>query len=863
MVVRYIERYMQVYTVHGEIGILDPRSVYFAVQGVISSNELAPAMPHFPIDTGKDEAGKPWMETEVVIPRVVGAPLIDRMVMLISSADECFRNNAYRLDRAWEIMIHTKGSQVFSLEEFATKVFQQPSMSKITTAMLWCLYRSVIDDERILKDPDFHRVDPQFRLLSQEHYDDRMTVQKWVRHYQEFQASDTIASIIGESDSEKESRRSNPLYNFIRKAQIVVQKSRKIRSLTPAGQLGLSRVQSSPVGVLPPPETENPQHFDKDEIKILQYLIDWVLTRKIRDDTNSGSIGPAIIRATGLYDGLQFERSTGFLLLKESGVIMPWENRSKYYFNFPMPGLGVDPALDEMRKLANPPDLALKDSMKDLRKDWGDMPIFCIDSFDTETLDDGVSVEAIDDVSSWVHIHVANPSAFIDKDSAIAKYAARLSSTIYLDDGLYLMLESDKLRRHCSLAPGCPSITFSARMSFSGDILETKVTHGILNNIKRLTPETVNRYIYAKDSSSGKIPIITVGGEWPANTEEEDQILTDSEIKALVKLRELGSARRLKRNAILFLPDSPSPKVDPGKAHPSFGIHSLGQCIVGDPLITMQLSQYESVKRVGVEKNSTGLVSGLMILAGEVAAKWSAERGLPIAYSGTVGSFKVAREAFVHNVLLPAIKEHGCVPEQHFLHYISLLGHNVCSSIPLEHVSLNIPMYCKTTSPLRRWGDLFSHWQIDAAVRYEANNKLSLIGNTNDHFLPFSYSEAAEAIKEYDFNSRRCKILMLQSRLHWVAQWFHRAYYHEASLPKILTAYVTKLNVRKKNIALAVIKEVSIKCRLNHNAISHAEGGFEEGDYWEIEIDRVDIFYSKIYANPIRLLKKANIRPIQ
>ena len=864
MIIRYIKKILQVYTIQGEIRNLHPRSVYFAVQGVIPSNELGLAMPHFPIDMDRNEAGKPQVEAEIVIPRDVGFPLIDRMVKLTSSADECYRNNAYKLDHVWETIMHTQESQVFSLEEIATRVFQQPDMSTITTAMLWCLYRVMIQDERFLMDTLFHRLSPQFRLLSQEDYDDRLMVLEWIRDYQECQASDTIASIIGESNSEKDSRRSNALYGFIRKAQAVVGKGREIRSLMPSGQLGPSKVRSSPVGVLPPPDTEYCQDFNKDETKILRYLIDWVLTRKIQDNTNSASIGPATLRATGLYDGFQFDRVTGFLLLKELGVIMPWENRATYDQSFPMPGLGVDPALDEMQKLANPSDFVLKDSMRNLRKDWGDMPIFCIDSLGTEDVDDGISVEAVDDASSWVHIHVANPSAFIDKDSAIAKYAARLSSALYLSDRVYPMLESDRLRRHCSLAPGCPSITFSARMSFSGDILETKVAHGILHNVKRLTTETVNRHMYAEGSSSEKLPIITVGGEWPARMEEKDRILTDLEVKALFKLKELGSARHLKRNARISVDmQFPIPEVYLGKAHPPFGgVHSAGRRVVGDPLITMQLRPYETLKRETSVTKSHELVSDLMLLAGEVAAKWSAERGLPIAYYGSVGESKAAREAFESDVLQPAIKEHGGLTLQQLNQYRMLCGRNVPSSVPIAHSFLNLPMYCRITSPLRRWGDLFTHLQIDAAVRYEANEKLSLIGNTNDHFLPFSYTEASEAMKEYELNSLRHIAITFQTRRHWTAQWFYRAYYQEESLPKILTVYVTGVDVLSKAIFVqASIKDIGIRCHLLSTAISRAEGGFEEGDSWEVEIDRVDTYQNAIQANPVRLLERSRVRP--
>lgn len=853
----------QLYTIHGEVVLVNPRRVLFAVEGVVPPNELAQVKPHFPEEFVKNDPAKSQTENQLAVPREVGTPLINRMQQLTSLAGECYRQYTYRLDHIWEIMLRSEAAQRFSVEDVAKRIFQKSSMSTITAPMLWCLHGLMLSDERFLMDSRFHRVSPRYEILTQQHCDDRTMVREWVRDYQEYQASDTTASFDEKCDSQESSRRPNALYSFLRKAQTIVRKSREGRSLLPAGQLGTSNVQSA-VGISRPPVGEDSCPYDKDDIKILRCLSDWVMIRAIKNHTVSASIGPAILRATGMYEGLEFDRSTGLLMLKELGVITPWENRAAYQHDWPLPGLGVDPTLDKMQRMANQRDFVPEDSMKDLRKDWANLPVFCVDAPDTVDHDDGVSWEAADSATSWVHIHVANPSAFVNKDSVIAKYAARLSSALYLVERRFPMLETDTLRKHCSLTPGCPSITFSARMNLSGEILETKITHGILHNVRYLVPETIDRYVYDRGSIRAKLPTITVGGVLPTlKCRDNNQNLTDLEIETLVKLRELGSARRLKRNPrVRFGTDFYEPKVHLGEDHPPFGLtYDHNRHLVGDPIISMPIQPYNPERQPDLATSSEVFVGDLMLLAGEVAALWSAERGIPVAYTGTRGdpSLKTTREAFEEDIMQPAIKKYGFVPRQHLNQYIALSGHTATSPTPIEHLFLNLPVYCKATSPLRRYGDLFTHWQIDAAVRYEAEKSTSLTGNTEDHFLPFSRAEAAEALKELHMNTQHANTAKRRSKQHWIAQWFHRAYFLEKLLPIALTAYISRFDQAKSSEqVLGVIEELGITCVVNLNAASRAEGDLRESDSWEVKITGVDIYTASIYADPIRLVKRIN-----
>lgn len=684
-----------------------------------------------------------------------------------------------------------------------------------------------------------------------------------VRDYQEYQASDTTASFDNDLESDDLSPKPNALYAFIQKAQALVQENREIRDLDSTGQLGLSKVKDTTVKFLQATGIKSSPPFTNNDQRIIQCLSDWVLAKRIPDSTSTASIGPAILRASGIYEGLQLDRSTGFTLLKEMGVITPWEQRMIHAHEFPLPGHGLDSALDELQKSANPLDYKLKDSMEGLRKDWGDLPVFCIDAFSAVEIDDGVSWEAADEGSSWIHVHVANPSAFIDKDSTIAQYAAKLSRTLYLIERRYSMLESDTVRNHCSLAPGCPAITFSARINTDGDIVENKVTHGILHNIKYVTPETINKHLFPGLKLAEKPQMITVGGEWPAKAEHTDEPLTDFEQDILSKLREMGSARRLKRNpAIQFTASLPKPEVFLGKDHPPFGlVLDHARRIVGDPLIAMPIRPFDPRKDVASVQASEEFVSDMMLIAGEVAATWCAERGIPIVYTGTVvdPTLRSARDKFEDNVIRKAIAKDKSIPRPLANRFFELTGRTSSSAVPLEHLYLKLPAYSRATSPLRRYGDLFNHWQIDAAVRYEASTGTSLIGNTDDHFLPFSLAETEDMVKIHDMRTDRCNVLTTRSRQHWTTLWFYRAYYHgQAPVPRYLTAYILRVSTAA-GTSFGTIKEMGLSCIVRSSAVSRAENGLEEGDTWEIRIDNVDIYESVIYAEPIRLLEKSDI----
>jgi exoribonuclease R len=166
-----------------------------------------------------------------------------------------------------------------------------------------------------------------------------------------------------------------------------------------------------------------------------------------------------------MYSLLDLSEASGPLFLQEIGVFTPWENVRLLDQDLALPGHGISPTSDsrwERVQEACQKSQTFTDKMAKTRKDWGELPVYCIDDVNAEEIDDGVSLERIPGSNDtfWVHIHVANPTAFIDPDNMIMKYAASRIQTLYVPDRTYPMLPKSLTQNHFSLAPGRPSLTF-------------------------------------------------------------------------------------------------------------------------------------------------------------------------------------------------------------------------------------------------------------------------------------------------------------------------------------------------------------------------------------------------------------------
>ncbi|MFN5766654.1 MAG: ribonuclease catalytic domain-containing protein [Pseudanabaena sp.] len=296
----------------------------------------------------------------------------------------------------------------------------------------------------------------------------------------------------------------------------------------------------------------------------------------------------------------------------------------------------------------------IPDKMGDLRRDLTHLHVYTIDDISTTEIDDGLSIETLADGSKRIWIHIADPTRWLDPESALDKDARKRGTSVYLPTGVIPMFPMDLATGPMSLIESkvCHAMSFAVDLDAVGAIANYEIVASLVKPNYRLTYDDV---------------------------EEMLQLGVEDDLERLADYARLRKKWRVAQGAIeIHLPDT-SVKVDSKD---------------GDRL-TLELME---------DTFSRQLVAEMMILAGEVAAKFAQTNNIPIPYryqeqpelppldtlmqlpSGPVREFAICR----------------CMTKGSLGLYAS------------RHSGLGLDAYAQVTSPIRRYSDLLAHWQIKA-----------------------------------------------------------------------------------------------------------------------------------------------------
>ncbi|KAI7560940.1 RNB-domain-containing protein, partial [Hortaea werneckii] len=260
----------------------------------------------------------------------------------------------------------------------------------------------------------------------------------------------------------------------------------------------------------------------EQDTELVRFIEAWSLSQMFQGLPRIEALPPLLLQATGLYDEFELKTPTGLLFLQELGTVMPYENRVRFDQHLLLPSSQHSKPLQNLMtsliEMGN--NHSFVDTMEDLRHDWKELPVYCIDDAGAHEIDDGISVEnaAVASVGPkewWVHTHIANPTAFFGRDHALSKMARHMGETIYMPERTYMMLPRWATSRHFSLGKDRPCLTFSARLNEKGEILENKIQAGRVRNVFRLTPQEVKGLLGVEEGDDSPETVLTVGGEPP------------------------------------------------------------------------------------------------------------------------------------------------------------------------------------------------------------------------------------------------------------------------------------------------------------------------------------------------------------
>lgn len=318
------------------------------------------------------------------------------------------------------------------------------------------------------------------------------------------------------------------------------------------------------------------------------------------------------------------------------------------------------------------------------REDMRSLLLFTIDGAASKDFDDAVSIEALENGSYRLGVHIADVSHYVRPGSAIDREAISRGTSLYLPGCTVPMLPEELSNNICSLMPNADRLAMSLMMDVSpaGKLLDFRLTRSIICSDARLTYDAVNRFF-----------------------EQGENIASGEIMEALLEMRQLASIlrdRRKERGSIDFdLPEA--------------------QFVLNE--------KYEPTEILCPDRGEAErMIEDFMLMANETVARFARDTLTPFPYRihekpdadriRQLEAFLSLTGSHVHlgeqphpGMLQRVLDRHADDERIEIIrrYMLRALKRAQYSEKPVGHYALAMEDYCHFTSPIRRYPDLTVH----------------------------------------------------------------------------------------------------------------------------------------------------------
>ena len=335
------------------------------------------------------------------------------------------------------------------------------------------------------------------------------------------------------------------------------------------------------------------------------------------------------------------------------------------------------------------------------RLDLTHLKVYTVDDASTQEIDDGLSVEVLEDGRDRIWIHIADPTRWLMPGDDLDLEARRRCTTVYLPTGMIPMFPAELAIEAMSLIQGktCCALSFGVCLSESGRIEDYVIRPTLIKPTYRLTYEDVDEML-------------------------ELGIKAEPELHRLAHWSQVRGAWRSNQGAIsINMPESNIKVID---------------------------EEDDIIIEVFDDSPARQMVAEMMILAGEVAARYGQEHELAIPFRSQPQPELPPEEELL---LLPT----GWVRDSAIRRCMT---RSEVGITPNRHATLGLDSYSQVTSPIRRYTDLLAHFQLKAHLRGEP--------------LPFSSSEVTELAQGASSGSYEATLVERQTKRYWALEYLRR-----------------------------------------------------------------------------------------
>ncbi|MBD2410485.1 RNB domain-containing ribonuclease [Nostoc calcicola FACHB-389] len=382
-----------------------------------------------------------------------------------------------------------------------------------------------------------------------------------------------------------------------------------------------------------------------------------------------------------------------FQLLVDLGWWSPHENlflrRSSIPIQFPHKVLEV-----AQQRLDFPPT----DSDTN-RLDLTHLKVYTIDDETTTEIDDGLSWEVLPDGRERLWVHIADPTRWLVPEDELDLEARKRGSTVYLPTGMIPMFPEILATGPMSLVQGqiCCALSFGIVLGTTGAVEDYSIHTSLIKPTYRLTYEDVDE-------------MLQLG------------VQAEPEIEAIATW---ATRRKTWR-------------------------YAQGAISINMPEAAIKVKDDEINIDILDDSRSRQLVAEMMILAGEVAARYGQRHNIPLPFRGQPQPELPPDEELL---LLPAGFVRACAMRR-------CMPKSEMSITPLRHAGLGLDTYTQATSPIRRYSDLLTHFQLKAHLRGEV--------------LPFSAEQLKEVMMTVTSITQEVTMVERQTNRYYALEYLRR-----------------------------------------------------------------------------------------
>ncbi|MEB3336499.1 MAG: ribonuclease R family protein, partial [Leptolyngbyaceae bacterium] len=364
------------------------------------------------------------------------------------------------------------------------------------------------------------------------------------------------------------------------------------------------------------------------------------------------------------------------------------------------------------------------------RLDLTHLKVYTIDDESTSEIDDGLSLEFLTDGRQRLWVHIADPTRWLMPGDELDLEARRRSTTLYLPTGMIPMFPSQLATGPMSLVQGriCCALSFGVVLDQAGAVEDYTIQISLIKPTYRLTYDDVDEML-------------------------ELGIQAEPEISAIAAWAKRRQAWRESQGAI--------------------SIH-MPECSikVQDDEITIQVLEDSMARQ---------LVAEMMILAGEVAGRYGQTHQLAIPFRNQPQPELPPDEELLR---LPAGAVRSCAIRR-------CMPRSEVSTTPGRHASLGLDTYTQVTSPIRRYGDLLSHFQIKAHLKGDP--------------LPFSLEDVKELLQSISSTAYEAVQVERQTNRYWGLEFLRR------NTHEVWSALVLRWLREHESLALVLLEDLGLE----------------------------------------------------